>query len=278
MLFLLISSCFHQALAVGCPSNVASVTVTPYISLPDGRAIHLVRRPLSTQPNQAITSLFPGKLASLPHFIYVLPAIQASCKEHYESGATTSGVYLINPSGTEVFDVYCDMDTAGGGWSTFQRRFDGSVDFFRNMSDYANGFGDVNGEHWLGLDKLYQLANSSIRLRIDLLDYDDTSSYAEYNFSIGTSSQRYRLSYSFLSGTANEGFGNGLGRPFSTYDEDNDRVRHSCANVSQGGWWYNNCYWSNLNGVYGLPSDEMRALRWRASIAMKQTWMKVRAP
>jgi len=37
----------------------------------------------------------------------------------------------------------------------FQHRFDGSVDFYRNFSDYENGFGDVAGEFWMG--KTYRI-------------------------------------------------------------------------------------------------------------------------
>ena len=83
-----------------------------------------------------------------------------NCAELYKSGKTRSGVYTIDPDGSGAFDVFCDQTTADGGWTVFQKRMDGSVDFYRGWADYKRGFGNLDGEFWLGLDKIHRLTKT----------------------------------------------------------------------------------------------------------------------
>ena len=146
------------------------------------------------------------------------------------------------------------METDGGGWTVFQRRIDGSVDFYLNWADYVHGFGNISEEHWLGLSKLH-LANVSRQLRIDMNYENGVYGYAKYSsFYIGGSTTDYTLHISEYSGSSSAGdaltYHNGY--KFTTKDNDNDSYYlGNCAEVSFGAWWYNNCYYSNLNGHYG---------------------------
>ena len=104
-------------------------------------------------------------------------------------------MYVIKPDDRSAFDVFCDQTTAGGGWTVFQKRIDGSVDFNRHWSDYKHGFGNLNGEFWLGLDRIHRLTlDNNSMLRVDLEDFEGGSAYAEYNlFGVKSEHDKYQL-------------------------------------------------------------------------------------
>ena len=134
------------------------------------------------------------------------------------------------------------------------------------MGRLCSWFGNTSGEYWLGLDNIYHLpkGSKSTKLWIDTKDKDGNTAYASYStFYIGVSITDYiyspciwiywycwRLSciYNLMK--------------FSTKDNDNDQW--SCGNRASSfaayAWWYNSCYISNLNGLYGV--DGTRGIHW----------------
>ncbi|XP_042286518.1 fibrinogen like 1B [Thunnus maccoyii] len=189
------------------------------------------------------------------------------CSELFDRLRPPSGFYRIRPkSHQEPFLAYCDMGD-GGGWTVFQRRRHGKVDFNRDWVDYRDGFGDFklwNDEFWLGNENMYSLLSEGQNLvKIDLMDWDGQRSYAFYeNFRITDEADKYRLQYELYSGKAGDALtgGGGMveqwsaclsGMQFSTKDQDNDRyLQGNCAEENEAGWWFNRCHAANLNGKF----------------------------
>ena len=206
-----------------------------------------------------------------------------SCKEVYNSGCTTSGVYTIDPGCGRPFQVYCDMD---GQWEVIQRRMDGSVDFYRNWASYVDGFGDLDGEYWLGLKNIHCLTSraESTQLKVSLADFDGVKVFATYNFfSVGNAATKYRLNVGGYAGTAGDALARPNGTGFSTFDKDNDKSSKNCAEVYKGGWWYDRCHVANLNGQYlsGSHASYADGVDWEPfkgyHYSLKYTAMKIRA-
>ena len=88
-----------------------------------------------------------------------------------------------------------------GGWTVFQKRLDGSVDFDRVWNDYKQGFGSLSGEFWLGLDKVHRLTKERNKLRVELEDFNRQTAYAEYDlFGVADEGNKYRLTLGTYAG------------------------------------------------------------------------------
>ncbi len=168
----------------------------------------------------------------------------------------------INPprlcNGVEL-PSYCGLATCGpNGEIVLINRQDGSVDFDRNWADYKNGFGNADGEFWLGLDCMnYLTSQSEYSLAVTMSDFEDNSYEANFaSFSVGPESENYRLSVSGYDGTSSIGYGLTYhnGAPFTTYDNDNDEHEGNCADNllgnTRGGYWFRDCYYSLPTGPY----------------------------
>ncbi|CAI9154452.1 unnamed protein product [Rangifer tarandus platyrhynchus] len=206
------------------------------------------------------------------------------CAEIQRFGTNTSGIYTIHVANmTKPRKVFCDMETRGGGWTLIQRRENGNVNFQRNWTDYKEGFGNPAGEHWLGNEVVYQLTSrGTYSLRVELQDWEGNEAYTQYDhFQLGSERQLYRLSLSGYSGSA--GRQNNHSANFSTLDADNDNCRCKCAQLLSGGWWFDACGLSNLNGIYypvGQHLRKINGIRWQyfkgPSYSLRATRMMVR--
>jgi len=174
------------------------------------------------------------------------------------------------------------MHTDGGGWTVFQRRQDGSVDFYRGWDDYKTGFGQLTAEFWLGNDKIHRLtASRTNSIRVELKDWKGGKAYAKYGkFSIGDEQAQYRLEVGSYSGTAGDSLAWHNNMAFTTKDRDNDRSGGNCAVRCTGAWWYNSCWYSNLNGKYLGDTTNYQGITWYhwkyTALSLKFTEMKLR--
>nr|XP_058945830.1 ficolin-2-like [Pocillopora verrucosa] len=212
--------------------------------------------------------------------------VKRNCAEIFKStGKPTNDVYTIKPDNLSAFDVLCDQVTAGGGWTVFQKRLNGSVDFYRYWNDYKHGFGDLKSEFWLGLDKIHRLtSDNKSMLRVDLEDFEGNTRYAEYNmFGVMSEKDKYKLILGSYSGNSGDSLALHRGMPFTTKDQDNDHHGdYNCAIKYEGAWWYERCHRSNLNGLYlrGQHSSFANGVNWKhwkgQHYSLKRTEMKIR--
>ncbi|CAL1292440.1 unnamed protein product [Larinioides sclopetarius] len=182
------------------------------------------------------------------------------CEEVFRNGKTETGIYTIWPrnrvSEDRPLKVSCDMDTDGGGWTVFQRRgnFGRTKDyFFKDWASYKKGFGDIEKDFWLGNDNIFALTNQRLNsIRFDLKAVDGEERYALYDtFWIDDEDHMYALHIKDYTGNAGDSMAHHDNSKFSTKDKDNDNQKEGdCAVKFKGGWWYNTCHHSNLNGLY----------------------------
>ncbi|XP_060780606.1 angiopoietin-2a isoform X1 [Neoarius graeffei] len=215
------------------------------------------------------------------------PSQYSDCAAIFKSGNKESGVYTLTiPDTKEQIKAYCDMDTEAGGWTVVQKRFSGLVDFDQTWKEYKMGFGDASSEHWLGNEYISKLTNEQqYVLRIELTDWDGNTAFSQYEeFSLSSEEQKYRIHLKGYSGTA--GKISSLAQPgsdFSTKDADNDKCVCKCSQLTTGGWWFDACGPSNLNGVYyqhGQHTNRFNGIKWYywkgSGYSLKATTMMIR--
>lgn len=116
-------------------------------------------------------------------------------------------------------------------------------------------------------------------------DWEGNSGFSQYDlFSLDSEAQNYRIHLKGFSGTA--GKISSIGQPgsdFSTKDADNDKCVCKCSQLTTGGWWFDACGPSNLNGMYyqqGQNSNRFNGVKWYywkgSGYSLKSTMMMIR--
>ena len=133
--------------------------------------------------------------------------------------------------------VYCTANS----YIVFQkRRSPFELSFNHTWAEYKAGFGDVTGEFWLGLDRLYRITNNPYvryTLRMEFItEHDGYRNYIEYdNFYIGNETELFRVESLGRIMDNNTAGGWMDGNPtFRTWDRDTDRK----YGLKYNGFWY----------------------------------------
>ncbi|XP_052715843.1 angiopoietin-4-like isoform X2 [Crassostrea angulata] len=169
----------------------ASLYVVEQLS--SGEAIHMLR-------NVERLSQFLSKT------YYIAGSDCADILEKYPNTRWKNGVYNVTASSDRSKAVFCDMTTDNGGWTVIQRRVNGLVNFYRNWTEYKNGFGYAYNEYWIGNDMLHKLTSMNPQeLRVDMERFNGEKAYAIYsNFSVGDEASKYQLQVTGYSGNAGD--------------------------------------------------------------------------
>uniref|UniRef100_A0A671WHL6 Tenascin Ca n=1 Tax=Sparus aurata TaxID=8175 RepID=A0A671WHL6_SPAAU len=229
-----------------------------------------VIREVVLSPTASSYSMAP--LTGSTEYTVRLQAIAGVQRSRFVSTVFTTSKDEIRPDQTSFpflkknhfVEIICVSKAEGSlvGWLVLLRRQNGKLEFYRNWKNYTAGFGNMNDEFWLGLSNLHKITNSGhYELRVDLRDKGE-SAYAQYDkFTIAEPRTRYKLYIGAYSGTAGDSMTYHQGRPFSTYDNDNDIAVTNCALSYKGAFWYKNCHRVNLMGKYGDTSHS-KGINW----------------
>ena len=181
----------------------------------------------------------------------------SDCDEYFLNNTTdilleaTIDVLDITGIGPVIAIRTCNANISG--WTTIQRRIDDSVNFTRGWDEYEQGFGDKDGNYWMGLLDIHSLTKPGKRGRVYLESFDplDELKVIYYdNFYIDDASSFYRLTFNYSSGNVEDSLAYHHGQVFSTMDRDNRGGVSNCAATYGAAWWYDHCHRSNLNGRY----------------------------
>ncbi|XP_078352326.1 ficolin-2-like [Oculina patagonica] len=181
-----------------------------------------------------------------------------SCQALKLAGKNLDGLHQIHLTNIGSVQVFCDQQTDGGGWTIIQRRTSPfSLPFDRNWVEYENGFGNPQGEFWLGNKIIHELMNTARTPRIDLKMLKNKAGFGMFfQVTVDGPNDKYRMKIQGYLGNIPGCGSDSSWQSFTTKDSDNDKEpSKNCAVEDNAGWWYNDCGCGNLNRQTGPKWD-----------------------
>lgn len=139
------------------------------------------------------------------------------------------------------FYTKCNQEIENGGWTVVLHRYSGEQDFNCNWNECVKGFGNINGEFFIGLGRLYDITHFTLHeLMFVLDDFEQETRIAKYDaFAIEDESNGYMIYLlGNYSGNAGDSFTYHAGRKFSTKDKDHS---DGCTIKRDSPGWFNYC-------------------------------------
>ena len=96
--------------------------------------------------------------------------------------------------------------------------------FLFDFPPWQTGFGNIDGEYWLGLENIYWLTNQgTYKLLVMLEDWSGRKTFAEYaSFRLESEADFYKLRVGRYHGNAGDSLTWHNGKQFTTLDRDHD--------------------------------------------------------
>ncbi|XP_073162909.1 fibrinogen-like protein 1-like protein [Lepidochelys kempii] len=193
----------------------------------------------------------------------LMSQLSRDCRAAYRHGRRQSRLYVVHPQKSSLIVVYCEMEQDGGGWTVLQRNtVSQKTSWDHSWTAYKKGFGNLEGNHWLGNTFIYLLTRqNAFAVRSVIVNADGEKRYANYHsFALlDSEGNGYALRLGDYSGDAGDAltiiYESGIhdNMKFSTLDKDQDRrIPNNCALNYAGGWWYDSCHSALLNSDNGI--------------------------
>ncbi|EEC05776.1 ixoderin B, putative, partial [Ixodes scapularis] len=176
-----------------------------------------------------------------------------SCAQLQLMGKSRSGEYTISPLPDIALTVSCDMDSDGGGWTVIQRRGmyePAGNNFEKTFKEYEDGFHIIEGHTSTGL------ASRKVVTSWHMVWFPGgensipvTSPFVSYLISLyRITLQIMKIRYSCVyKSSCYDALSSHNGYPFSV-KKNGQHSGDRCVSQISGGWWFNGCIHSNLNG------------------------------